>query len=97
MLIKKISINITILKINFLMERNLQKKEVYEVPRYILFLALTLQFVVGGLRFSDGQFLRTISFGDDIMPQYFKIILYLNILGISFKNINIKNFINKFF
>ena len=54
------------------MERNLQTKEVYEVPRYILFLALTLQFIVGGLRFSDGQFLRTISFGDDIYAPIFQ-------------------------
>ena len=54
------------------MERNLKSKEVYEVPRYILFLALTLQFIVGGLRFSDGRLLRTISSGDDIYAPIFQ-------------------------
>ena len=54
------------------MERNLQTKEVYEVPRYLLFLALTLQFIVGGLRFSDGRLLRTISSGDDIYAPIFQ-------------------------
>ena len=40
------------------MKINKDKKNLYSIPRNILFFALTLQIIIGGIRFSDGRILK---------------------------------------